>query len=111
MNETTTLNESIPPDSVPDGHWPAATDSLNRVVQGAHDAVDRFAESAAPKVRQLGESVSSVETALRARADQLVRTRDEWAENLRGKVRSNPLTAVAVAMAMGAVIARLARIR
>jgi hypothetical protein len=109
MSETTTMNESNPPDGVPDGHWPAATDSLNRVVQGAHDAVDRFADSAAPKVRQLGQSVSSAETAVRARVDQLGRTRDEWAESLRGRVRSNPLTAIAAAMALGAVIARITR--
>lgn len=92
-----------------EGAPPAAVDSLNRVVQGAHDAVDRFADSAAPKVRQLSETMSGAETALRAKADELVRTRDEWAESLRDRVRSNPLTAIAAALALGAVVGRISR--
>ena len=70
---------------------PVAVASLNRVVDAAHDAVDRFADSAAPKVRQLG------------------RTRDEWVEGLRGAVRTRPLAALAAAAALGAVIVRITR--
>jgi hypothetical protein len=87
----------------------AAADSLDRVVQGAHDAVDRFAEVAAPKVRQLGESVSSAEAALGATAEHLGKTGDAWAEGLRHRVRGHPLTAVAAALALGVVIARVTR--
>ena len=36
-------------------------------------------------------------------------TRDERVENVRTTVRSNPLSAIAAALALGAVIARLAR--
>lgn len=125
------MNEPSYPPSAPDGAWSgsdhkmrspdtsavlatdkapqAAVDTLNRVAQGAHEAVDRFAEIATPKVRKLGETLSDAELALRARADQLGRTRDEWTESLRGTVRSNPLTAIAAAFALGAVIARVTR--
>lgn len=128
MNETNQPNQ---PSSVSDVPWPtsdhrvrvpdtsvssgtenapsAPVDSLNRVVQGAHDAVDRFADSAEPKVRQLSESVSGAEAVLRARAEQLGAARDKWADNLRGTVRSNPLAAIAAALAVGAVIARVIR--
>ena len=108
----TTHRVSVPDTSMLPGTesaLPAAVDSLNRVVQGAHDAVDRFADSAAPKVRQVSEAVSGAETALRAKADELARTRDEWAESLRDRVRSNPLTALAAALALGAVIGRITR--
>lgn len=88
---------------------PAPVASLNRVVHAAHDAVDRLAGSAAPKVRQLGESLSGAEASLRETAHQMGTTRDEWAEALRGKVRLHPLSAVAAAMALGALIVRLRR--
>lgn len=123
------MNETIQPNSMPEVPWPThrapagetpappalekapqvAVDSLNRVVQGAHNAVDRFAEGAAPRVRQLGESVSRAETALGVKAEQLGRAGDAWAESVRGRVRSHPLTAIAVALALGAVIARATR--
>jgi len=123
------MNPVLQPDSLPEVPWPThrtpatepptstvferapqvADESLNRVVQGAHDAVDRFAEGAGPKVRQLGESVSRAETALSHRAAQLGQTGDAWAESVRGRVRSHPLTAIAAAVALGAVIARVTR--
>jgi len=92
-----------------EGAVPAAVDSLNRVVQGAHAAVDRFADGAEPKVRQLSESVAAAGTALRAGADQLGQTRDKVAESVRATVRSHPLAAIAAALALGAVIVRVMR--
>lgn len=125
------MNENLNPGSLPEVPWPtsdqrmrgaassmltqtekastAAVDSLNRVVHGAHDAVDRFADSASPRVRQLGESVAGAETALREKADQMGRTRDEWAEGVRNTVRSHPLAVMAAAVALGAVFVRLMR--
>ena len=88
---------------------PAAVASLNRVVHAAHDAVDRIAVSAEPKVRQLGERLSSAEVTLRDTAHQMGTTRDEWVEALRGKVVRHPLSAVAAAMALGALIVRVTR--
>lgn len=126
-----TMNEALHPYGAPEVPWPtsdqrarvpdtsmlpgsekappAAVASLNRVVHAAHDAVDRFAESAAPKLRQLGERVAGAEAALHQGADQLGRTSDEWAEGMRGTVRRHPLTAVVAAAALGAVIVRAMR--
>jgi hypothetical protein len=50
---------------------PAAVDLLNHAVQGAHDIIDRLADSAAPAMRQLGENISAAEDALHAKTDQL----------------------------------------
>ena len=88
---------------------PATVALLRNAVQGAHETIDRLAESAAPAVRQLGESVSAAEDALHAKTDQLRETRDEWVEGVRSTVRSNPLACVAAAFALGAVIARITR--
>jgi ElaB/YqjD/DUF883 family membrane-anchored ribosome-binding protein len=75
-------------------------DMLDRVVQGAHHTIDRLAETAAPHVQRLHEDVSS-------RAEHAKEVSDEWAESLRCTVRENPLAAVATALALGAIVARL----
>lgn len=71
-----------------------AVNLMNRVVQSAHDTIDRLADSAAPTVAQLSE---------------LRLTRDEWSRSLRDTVRSKPLVSVAAALALGALIARITR--
>ena len=87
----------------------AAVGLLKDAAQGAHDRIDRMANAAAPAVRQLGEGVAAAADAIHAKADQLRDTRDEWVDGLRGTIRSKPLTCVATAFALGAVLARIAR--
>ena len=88
---------------------PAAVGLLKSAVQGAHDTIDRLAESAAPAVRRWGDGAADAEVALHERADQLREVRDAWAETVRTTVRDNPLAAVVAALALGVVIARLTR--
>jgi ElaB/YqjD/DUF883 family membrane-anchored ribosome-binding protein len=82
---------------------------LNHAVQGAHETIDRLADSAAPAAQQFGEQVSAAGDALHAKTDQLRDTGNEWVESVRTTVRSNPLASIAVAIALGAVIARITR--
>jgi ElaB/YqjD/DUF883 family membrane-anchored ribosome-binding protein len=125
------MNETIHQDNASDNPWsaadhrvrvpntsmlpgsekapPATVGLLRNAVQGAHETIDRLAESAAPAVRKLGESFSAAEDTLHAKSDQLRDTRDEWAESLRNTVRANPLVAVAAAVTLGLLIARLTR--
>lgn len=125
------MNETIHPDSTPNVPWssddhrvrvpntsmlpgsekapPATVGLLRNAVQGAHETIDRLAESAAPAVRQLGESVAAAAETLDAKTDQLRATRDEWVEGVRTTVRRNPLVAVAAALTLGAVIGRITR--
>jgi ElaB/YqjD/DUF883 family membrane-anchored ribosome-binding protein len=85
------------------------SDVLNRVVQGAHQTIDKLAETAAPHVQRLEQGVASASETLHARADHVREVGDEWAESLRSTVRENPLAAVATALAVGLLIARLTR--
>ncbi len=85
------------------------SDILNRVVQGAHHTIDRLAETAAPHVQRLEQGVTTASDTLHARADQARDVGDEWAESVRSTVRENPLAAVATALAVGLLIARITR--
>jgi ElaB/YqjD/DUF883 family membrane-anchored ribosome-binding protein len=93
-------NESTPP---------GPTSMLKNAVQGAHDTLDRLADRAAPAVQRMGDSVHSAEAVLRDKTSQLREKGDEWVDGTRGSIRNHPLTAVAIALAVGAVVARMTR--
>jgi ElaB/YqjD/DUF883 family membrane-anchored ribosome-binding protein len=83
----------------------AQPELMQRVVQGAHQTIDQLAERAAPYV----ERASHKGEDLSVRADHLREVGDEWAESMRTTVRENPLAAVAVAVAVGMLVARITR--
>jgi ElaB/YqjD/DUF883 family membrane-anchored ribosome-binding protein len=85
----------------------ADRDMLRRVVQGAHEAVDRIADKAIPAVERLRERVDETSDRLHERAAQVGELKDEWAESLRMTIRERPLTAVLTALAVGVIISRL----
>jgi ElaB/YqjD/DUF883 family membrane-anchored ribosome-binding protein len=87
----------------------AAAAMVTRVVQGAHEAIDSIAEHATPALERLEQGLSQSGEVLHEKAGQLRATGDEWAESLRDNVRQHPLAALAAALAVGVVIARLAR--
>jgi ElaB/YqjD/DUF883 family membrane-anchored ribosome-binding protein len=87
----------------------SADEMIGRIAQSAHETIDRLAESAAPHVNRLQESVAGTGDALRVRADRAREMTDEWAESLRCTVRESPLAALGVALAVGMLVARLAR--
>jgi len=82
---------------------------MTRVVKGAHETIDQIAERAMPPLEQLEHGLAQTGGALHDKAEQWRTTGDEWAESLRGSVREHPLAALAAALAVGVVIARLAR--
>ena len=85
----------------------ASSDLMRRVVQGAHATIDRLADTAAPAVSRLQDNVAGAGNKLHAGADHVREVGDEWAESLRSTVRENPITAIAVALAAGVLIAKL----
>ena len=125
------MNETINQDSASDTPWsasdhavrvpntsmlpgsekapPATVGLLRNAVQGAHATIDRLAETAAPAVRHLGESVAAAAETLDAKTGQLRNTRDEWVDGARNTVRANPLAAIAAAVTLGVLIARVIR--
>ena len=85
----------------------AETELLRKVLQGAHDAIDRLAERAVPAVDRLRDRVDDAAGALKQRAGQAADSGKQLTEGLRSVVRDHPLTAIAAAVAIGALIARL----
>ncbi|MDR7297810.1 ElaB/YqjD/DUF883 family membrane-anchored ribosome-binding protein [Pelomonas aquatica] len=107
---TGTVNEvANKADAAVDKGAAVGQDVLNRVVQGAHQAIDRMADTAAPAVQKVQDGVHAASEALSQRAHDARELGDEWCESLRCTVRDNPLTAVATALAVGVLIARLTR--
>jgi ElaB/YqjD/DUF883 family membrane-anchored ribosome-binding protein len=92
-----------------DVHAPAAGDLMTRVAKGAHDTIDQLAERATPQLAQLERGLSQAGGALHDKAESMRATGDEWAESLRSSVRDHPLGALAAALAVGVLIARIAR--
>jgi len=76
----------------------AAQQRFERVVSGAHEAVDSAAESMA----QAAE-------ALRNKASRLSEMEKEYAEACRASVREHPLSYLAGAVLLGVLIGRLSR--
>ena len=85
----------------------AERDVMRRVVQGAHEAVDRIADKAIPAVERLRGTYNDAADTLKQRADQAVDLKDEWTESLRMAVREHPLAAIGTALALGVILAKL----
>ena len=94
-----------PPQTAEPGRESSNDDLMSRVVAGAHDTIDRLAETAAPHVERLQQAGDQ----MGVRAEHLREIGDEWTQSLRETIRQNPLAAVAVAAALGVLLARVAR--
>ncbi len=73
-------------------------DPMHRVVQGAHQTIDKLAQRAAPAVQRVQHG-----------AERARETGDEWIENLRSTVREKPIASLTTALMFGVVVARLMR--
>ena len=92
------------------GSGPSSSGELmNRVVQGAHQTIDRLAGHAAPHVDRLEEKLVGADHALHERADHLREVGEGYVRSLRDTVRENPLAAVGAALVLGLLIARITR--
>lgn len=87
----------------------AGHDVLNRVAQGAHQAIDRLADTAGPAMQRVQDGVQAAGDVLSQRADDVRQLGDEWTESVRTTVREHPIAAIATALAVGVLIARLSR--
>jgi len=81
----------------------------DRMAQSAHHTIDRLAETAGPQIERVEGALAGATVRLKDGARQVREKGDEWADDLRATVRRNPLSAVLVSIAAGALIARITR--
>ena len=100
---------------------PAGGETLARVVQGAHAAVDGTAAKVAPvidgvqakvdgvrhAVDSARDTVANGQQSLQDGVDKLVDTKDEWIGAARTAIREHPFAAVATALLIGAAYVSL----
>ena len=72
--------------------------TVDRLSQSAHQAVDRAAGAAAAYAERFGE-----------KGDELMQMPQDWLESAREYVRENPLQAVGIAVAAGYLLRILTR--
>lgn len=94
-------------DAAVDAAAEAERDVMRRVVQGAHEAIDRIADRAIPAVERLKGTYADASEAVKEKAGQAMDLKDEWTESLRTTVREHPIASVLTALAVGAIVARL----
>ncbi len=94
-------------DGGPSTNAASGEDLVRRVAQGAHQTIDRLADTALPAVGKLQSSVEGMGDKLHSGADHVRELGDEWTESMRTTVREHPVTSVLVALAAGMLIARL----
>lgn len=82
---------------------------VERLAQGAHDTIDRVAAKAGPAVEKLRTTATTAAGSVQQRATDFGAMEEQWMESARGVVRENPLAAIAVAVAAGMLLSRLAR--
>lgn len=81
--------------------------SMDRMVQSAHEAVDRFAEKAAPALEKLRSTMGGATDKLPMSRDDLSALQREWVTGAREVVREHPMASLAVAVAAGVILSRM----
>lgn len=85
----------------------SSSDTVNRVVQGAHEAVDRIAERAAPVVERLKSSMTGASDSMHSGVEQFSAMQEEWIETARTTVREHPIAALGAAVLAGMVLSKI----
>lgn len=96
---TTSMNQSSTGGS--------SADTIGRMKQSAHDAVDRIADKAGPAMERVRGSVSGMSDSMHARGEQFGAMQEQWLESCRSSVRENPLAAVGIAVVAGMVLSKI----
>ena len=71
-------------------------ETLNKVSDSAHEAVNKVASATSQAAEALGE-----------KGEQLKKTEQQLMKNCRGYISDNPITSVSIAVAAGFLLSRL----
>lgn len=82
---------------------------INRMEDAAHASIHQAANAAAAQVQQVQDSIQQATDSVHETSRQWRETCEEWTQCARTAVREKPLRSIATALAVGLLIARLAR--
>jgi len=82
---------------------------VDRLARGAHEAVDRVADTASSAVGRVRSGVTDTLSGVNDKMRSLSQSREHWMDNCRQSVRDHPLAALGVGLAAGYLIARWLR--
>jgi ElaB/YqjD/DUF883 family membrane-anchored ribosome-binding protein len=85
--------------------------TIDKVAESARPAVDKVSSTAHETVDRLSDSASQAADMLSDKMSQLMDMQQELLEDARVRVRDRPVTALAIAVAAGFVLASLLRSR
>ena len=90
-----------------DGAAQAGDDFVKRLVDGAHAAIDKLGDAAGPTVDRIAGALSNPSAKASSLVGQAGDKKDAWLSDVRDIARKHPIAAIAVALAAGAVYAKL----
>ncbi len=81
--------------------------TVERVAQGAHEAIDRVAAQAGPAVERVRSAATGAAASIETKAGQIGDWEKQRLEALRVHVRQNPLSSIALAVLAGVLVSRI----
>ena len=85
----------------------AADDFFKRLIEGVRAAIDKLADATGPTVERIAGALSNPTGKASSLLGQASDKKEAWLSDARDIVREHPIAAIAVALAAGAVYARL----
>lgn len=82
---------------------------IEKTASAAHAAIDRFAARADETLRRVRDLASRAKGRFRTGCQSYARWEDECMEDTRERIRSRPLTAVALGVLLGLLLGRMTR--
>lgn len=92
-----------------EGTMGSTTTGSSTRMQGAHQAIDRLAERAAPAMDRMQQAAERATDMMGERLDEFATLQDEWMDSMREQVRQRPLAVVGMAVLAGLVLGRMMR--
>ncbi len=85
--------------------------AVDRTANAAHSAIDRVANKTDQTLRQVRSMAAQAKQRFQTGCKNYSEWEDKFVENTRERIRSKPLTAVAIGLAVGLLIGRSKRSR
>lgn len=114
MNSDNTSNPSSSAESESPGNKDSQqeagrSETLDKMEQGAHRTVNQVADAVAAGMKNAQQAFTKVSKNVQQKSRQWKDDGNEWTESLRETVKQTPLTSIATAFLIGALVTHVCR--